>query len=152
MANYADHPVPVSWEFLQSYKEDPFRYKGVPRKYAVELRYIERMKDKQRDNAVELSHRFGFDRKDPIIPWTIIDNEFPYDVQPDIRHMVMFVNPKAEDYVRERIDIILFVKARSMGYTEYLYFEQPQERRSLPDITHFHVFLRCTARKRDGML
>ena len=75
---------------------------------------------------------------DVLEPYIFIQNRFAYNVATDIKHYLLWVNPKyniagahAERIIRERFP------------TQEIYFRlNPVQFRSIMGVTHYHVFIR----------
>jgi hypothetical protein len=108
---------PLSWEFLQDYKKHPYKYTGLPRKYSIDFK----------------NNR----------PYILIENKFPYNVSNEIKHMILFINPNNKEYTDFKvIENIIKINCYNLGYNDYLFFEQPIDRRSITSITHHQIFYR----------
>ena len=75
---------------------------------------------------------------DKLEPYVFIKNRFTYNVAPNIKHYLLWINPKyhittgcAEQIIRERFP------------TQEIYFRlNPVQFRSIMGVTHYHVFIR----------
>lgn len=137
--------LPLSWEFLKEYKDNPLKFQGILRD-PISTYNHDKLLDKNSINTRTeyMLNYLGFKNTSNPNVMKIIENKFPYDVERGIHHYVLFINPDLErDYVNEAlIESFIAVKTKEYSFNEYVYFEQPVERRSLPTITHYHVFFR----------
>lgn len=130
---------PWKWKHLQEYKKDPHKFATIPRKNDVNYEHQKLTEIPSSIRSENLIKELKFD-KDNL--FALVDNSYPYDIEPGIRHMVLFINPKyADKFANPKIiEYLVSSNAWKMGYTDYLYFENPPERRSVPEIIHYHVF------------
>jgi hypothetical protein len=89
-------------------------------------------------DAVPGSTRFNtvskmMDGKD----YLLIDNAYPYDLDPSIRHMVLFVKPS--EFERVNAEIIL---RDMLPGKDFVYCVNSSRNISLPEIPHYQVFVR----------
>jgi hypothetical protein len=137
--------LPLSWEFLQEYKDNPLKFTGDLRNPVNTINHDKLLDKSSLNSRTEYMLNFlGFSNSSNPNIMKIIINKFPYDLEKGIFHHVLFINPELEkDYVNnDLIESFIAIKTKEFGYNEYIYFEQPYERRSLPTITHYHVFFR----------
>jgi hypothetical protein len=67
-------------------------------------------------------------------------NDFPYHVEPGIFHDVLWSNhPLDSDTVQELVN----VKMNQLCRTKFIYFENPDQLKTVPGLFHVHVFSRA---------
>jgi len=130
---------PWKWKHLQEYKKDPHKFASIPRRNDVYQQHQKLRNVPSSIRSENLIKELKFN-KDNL--FALVDNIYPYHIEPGIRHMVLFINPKyADKFAHPKIiEYLVSSNAWKMGYEEYLYFENPPERKSLPEIIHYHVF------------
>lgn len=74
--------------------------------------------------------------------WVLVPNDFPYEVENHILHYVLWFNPNiggsfdlAKLICEEQI-------AMDLRFTDYIIFENPEHKKSVPEILHYQVFFR----------
>lgn len=75
---------------------------------------------------------------------TLAQNRFPYDVESNVIHMVLWINPKYDkipkndlEYIRKLINLML-----KEDNTVFTFYENSKKLRSVIKIKHFHVFVK----------
>lgn len=74
-----------------------------------------------------------------------IENTFPYDVEDNCKHFVIWFDTKyyANLKLKEDEEIIIDKIVRNkFKDNQYVYFENISNNKSVPDIKHFHVFIK----------
>lgn len=71
----------------------------------------------------------------------LLKNDFPYDVQNDIQHMVLWFNPNQRSDMIQQVQLNEVISALELHH-EVVYWENKPEIRSVGDIKHYHVFLK----------
>jgi hypothetical protein len=70
-------------------------------------------------------------------PYILIENSFPYHVAGDVKHLVLFINPS---YLNNEVKIGEIL--RNHISVPFVYCYNEVDNRSIPDIPHYHVFVR----------
>lgn len=70
--------------------------------------------------------------------FNITENSFPYNCEPNIKHMLLWINPNMSPS-KEEIDI--YIK-KKYSNNEIIYFENADKNKSVPGIKHFHLFIK----------
>ena len=73
--------------------------------------------------------------------WTIVDNLFPYDLPPDVKHLIIWIHPSAtllDNEIYRRIEYSM----KKHGYDDFIYFENRKNSRSVEKVKHFHILVR----------
>ena len=70
----------------------------------------------------------------------LVNNEFPYDVEINVEHKLLWFNPNInymidEKYINTLLNELLFDK-------NYIYFENIDSNKSIKSIRHIHVFVK----------
>lgn len=96
----------------------------------VQVKYEERLEEiKPLTPAEYITKKYNFKGNE----WAFVLNEFPYDLDNDIKHFVLWINNKdqKEVFVRRAIDFII------SRLTEFVWFENDKKGQSV-ELTHFH--------------
>jgi hypothetical protein len=67
--------------------------------------------------------------------WLLVPNEYPYDVESDVSHFVLF---RRHDLTM--VSPLAYLKI--FGGYDVVWFETPPGLRSIPAVRHYHVFVR----------
>jgi hypothetical protein len=81
---------------------------------------------------------------------TFIENDFPYALEPGIKHMVLWSNSElAKDDVLTTIaeSVETWKNQDGVLVEEYVYFENPAHLKTIPGIFHVHVFIKYAENK-----
>lgn len=73
--------------------------------------------------------------------WILKKNMFPYDLEKNIQHYVLWIHPNIT-LSEELVEKILTIEGMKMGYEEMVYFENEKRHQSVPTIPHIQVFYR----------
>lgn len=65
-------------------------------------------------------------------------NDFPYNTSNNIKHYILWINPKYNLYID---DIILKEKLELFFKNKYVFFRNNSDNKSIPSIEHYHIFL-----------
>jgi hypothetical protein len=133
-----------TWDDLVSYKDDPHGCKKNFRTQEFKKRFDEMIQTTLEERTIFMMNLLGFNSNETnVAQYVLRDNDYPYNVTPGIRHMVLFINPKYQDkYTEQDLEAIIVAYKLEKSYQDYLWFEQIPERKSLPTIPHYHVFYR----------
>jgi len=71
--------------------------------------------------------------------WVYKQNDFPYDISKNIRHLVVWVFQKREDEEATMMDIKQDLEEKKIK--RFVLFENTPEIKSIPEIRHFHLFV-----------
>jgi hypothetical protein len=74
------------------------------------------------------------------ISFSLTPNDFPYNISNTILHLLFWINDKA--LVKDIYFLIkeeIFIKYKR-NYP-FIYFENPNNLKSIPDIKHYHIFI-----------
>jgi hypothetical protein len=71
--------------------------------------------------------------------WAITDNNFPYDVEPGVKHKILWISNLAS-LDSGKIHNIIDRYAKN-NQSDYVYFENKNNSKSIPEVRHFHLFL-----------
>lgn len=72
--------------------------------------------------------------------YKFVNNEFPYNVDSNIEHILLWFNPNIKfkidtEYIDNLLNELLFDK-------NYIYFENKDSNKSIKSIKHIHVFIK----------
>jgi len=69
--------------------------------------------------------------------WAIVKNDFPYNVDSNITHFLLWINPN-NLLTKDKIDIIVKDFAKD---NEVVYFQNHVSMQSIKSIPHYHIFI-----------
>ena len=70
--------------------------------------------------------------------WVITNNAFPYYLDNGIQHKILWINPQIE-MDGNTVKSIIHRYAENMSY---IYFENSLTAKSIPNILHYHIFIK----------
>ena len=124
----------ISWSQIELYhKNPPYNILGrsefMQKKYK---KYKEYLKNNNRNIYDEIMYNYIKNNK-----YAITYNNFPYNLERGIYHLLMWVNPNYKMDYDEVEDIL-----RSNGVYEYIIFRNYENNCSVCEIVHYHIFIR----------
>lgn len=122
---------PTSFSALKAY--DPDSSPALSRKPWVQHAYNQYMARTKPANAILNTFKEHF----PTAKFIIMQNRFPYHVEPDINHLVAWINPKFPDVACADIEAYLHLR----GVSDYAIFMNSPKNRSVKSILHYHLFV-----------
>ena len=130
----------ITWEFLMNYdyniplKED-VRSEHTINDYDIWKKYI---KDNNLNINNYLHKKYLSDCN-----YCIEKNRFPYNVEENIFHYVLWINKNYEYKLNNKkiLDIIT-LKMNELNYSGYICFENHELSKSVDDILHYQIFFR----------
>lgn len=138
--SYGDTIIPMTWDIVKKFHRNPPEIK-LPRTVETIERYETNMKIiKAKQTISEYLMDKYFSTGDKIV---FNRNDYPYFTEPNIYHFLLWIHPsmKVKDcMISELIDSH---KPETLDVKEYIYFENLGNNKSIQDIRHFHVFIRC---------
>ena len=123
-----------SWDFLLQFHLKPPGMFQLKRSIKVQKEY-----DKYQENPFNniIFSKNLFYNNDIFM---FIKNRFPYNIEYNISHYVLFINPKLKKkFTEENINII--IKRLFVPFNSFIVFENYPQNRSIKNITHYHVFI-----------
>ena len=132
----------ITWEFLKNYNNsvslpEDTRTKKVQKSYE---KHLKKLKKNNIDVNKYLIDRLFVNNLDYII--TI--NQYPYNLTSDIKHYILWINPKNnKKYSTDDLDKIIKDYMLSLDehkFTEYIFFQNHIESRSVFHILHYQIF------------
>ena len=135
----------ISFDDLKQYDGNP-PDKALKRKTYLNVMYGKHVK-KLKESGLTISDyilgKILNDYKtDKII---VTQNRFPYDVQTNVMHLLVWLNPLYdgdEKYVRD------VLKDSGLDKGTYVLFENDPDHRSVPGVRHFHLFIKTADAKK----
>ena len=125
--------APASWSDLAEFHLQ-FASRMFPRSIEVDKQYQAYRNGSSRVNLDVIRQQLaGGERK----AWLLLENDFPYSLEPGINHYVFWFRG---GYSME--DAYALIKGE-FG-TESVVFSNLPHNRTVPDINHYHVFIRGT--------
>jgi hypothetical protein len=126
-----------NWDFIkQFHKNSPSiqinRSKGIENKYLEHKLLLIKNKISIHDYIIKKYFEDDCEYK-------FVNNEFPYHVENNIEHKLLWFNPNInyiidEKYINTLLNKLLFDK-------NYIYFENIDSNKSIKSIRHIHVFV-----------
>lgn len=130
----------MEWDYIKQFHlNPPPTAVYLPRNKEVEVRYQQHKKEFKSIKDYILNTHFDSNSIDQ--GWVIVDNEFPYDCQSNIRHFLIWIYPGKELSDQQIIGIIQEYMNNN-GHSEYAYFRNVPAIRSVLEIDHFHIFVK----------
>lgn len=80
------------------------------------------------------------------LKWNIVDNKFPYHLQENIKHKVLWIYPSIK-LNKDKVDTIIKQYTLSHKYNNYIYFQNIGDLRSIPEVPHYHIFIHANDKK-----
>jgi len=74
------------------------------------------------------------------LKWNIVDNNFPYNLDDGIKHKLLWIHPDvilSDNKIKTIIDRYITLN----NYNQYIYFQNHENNRSVPEIKHYHIFI-----------
>lgn len=129
---------PYDWNFIkQFHKNSPLitigRTKNIENKY-LEHKLELKNKNINLDNYIT-SKYFKDNQK-----YVFVENQFPYNVDKNITHYLLWFNPNNNNYGITEKEIEEILNEILVGKT-YIYFENMEHNKSIKSIKHIHVFV-----------
>ena len=73
--------------------------------------------------------------------YNIVENNYPYNIEKNMLHYVLWVHQKYKITNKKMCNIIID-KMNELGYNEYFCFENHKNAKSVLGITHYQIFFR----------
>ena len=134
--------VMFPWEKLLTHHRNPpdmpiFRNEKVQKEYDEFKKFIV-------ENNIDINE-YIYKKFLGELKMNFIENTFPYDVEDNCKHFVIWFDTKyyANLKLKEDEEIIIDKIVRNkFKDNQYVYFENVSNNKSVPDIKHFHVFIK----------
>lgn len=126
-----------SWIFLKQFHKNP-PYQNILRKPEIEKEYLLHKK-KLKEKNVNIENYLVEKLFKNNIKYVITCNEFPYNLEKNIDHKLLWINPKYNDLFDDNF-INNIIELRMKGKL-YIYFENIDSKKSIKSIKHFHIFI-----------
>jgi len=123
-----------SWNFLKQFNFNPPLNNQLKRSTQIQKKYDNYQKNPF--NAI-IFGRDLFYNNDILM---FIKNRFPYNVDDNIEHYILFINPKLKKKFTD-INIYKIIKQRYVRNNPFIVFENSPKNRSIKNITHYHIFI-----------
>ena len=121
------------WNYLIQYKkdiEDNIKVLPIPRKKELNKIYL-----KSLENASKVSETI-WSKYLKYKEYNIVLNDFPYDLEKNIEHYVLWSRKRLEN---DSIEKILKQEFKNLNI---VFFENPEYLKSIKDIFHIHIFVK----------
>ena len=127
--------MPHSWDFISQFslKNPPTiqlgRKQSVQDSYSKKKKYLQFINKNIHDHLME---SLFSDNKE----YRYLKNDYPYNLEDNIQHNVLWINPAYNEKYNEEYIIHLL----NSFDTEYIVFRNNPSNMSIPSIIHYHVF------------
>ena len=74
--------------------------------------------------------------------YTLIPNSFPYNIQSNIKHYVLFLHPKLHKNIIYNKFFIYHIIKSYIKNKPFLYYINPKKKQSIKNIPHYQVFIK----------
>ena len=138
--SFGDEIIPMNWDDVKKFHRKPPEIR-LPRTVETIEKYEANMKIiKAKQTISEYLMNKYFSSGNKIV---FGKNDYPYFTEPNVYHFLLWIHPSMkvkECMVSQLIDSHM---PETLNAKEYIYFENLGNNKSIPDIRHFHVFIRC---------
>ena len=129
----------ISWETLKQFSvvNPPnvrlYRDEGIEKKYTL---HRERIKENYESVAEYLIKKMFSDEACDT-RMVFIDNTFPYNTDSNIKHMLVWINPKYSENIKE---VYSFINENTSN--PFIYFKNQTQFKTILEVEHYHVFIK----------
>ena len=129
----------ISWDTLKQFSvvnppnERLYRTEETEKKYT---RHRENVKENYGSVAKYLIHKM-FSKEACDKRMVFIENTFPYNTEPNIKHMLVWINPTYSENAKE---VNSFIKENTSN--PFIYFKNNKQNKTILEIEHYHVFIK----------
>ena len=116
----------LTWDFLKKYDHKQKLY----RKPEIEEKYIAHVQSLNGE-----VHEYIMNNIIKANKYIIVDNTFPYDVEENLEHKLLWINP---DTVLQEDEVDKII---SSVFGETIYFRNEPKNQSVKGIAHYHIFV-----------
>jgi hypothetical protein len=135
----------MDWDYVKQFHLNPPPTADyLPRNKNSELKYEEHKKQIQSKNITIKDYILITHFNNPLSVqkgWVIVDNSFPYNLKPNIRHLLIWIYP-GKEFSNEQIIQIIENYMKENKHTHYVYFRHNVNIQSVPEINHYHIFIK----------
>lgn len=71
--------------------------------------------------------------------YVIVPNQFPYVLEPNLEHLILWVAPN-QTLNLETIETAISEFMRENSFSEWIYFQNKPQLQSVRDVEHWHIF------------
>ena len=116
----------LTWDFLKKYNHE----QKLSRKHEIEEKYIAHVRSLNGKVHEYIMHNIIKSNK-----YIIVDNTFPYDLEENLEHKLLWINP---DTVLEEVEVNKIICS---VFDENIYFRNIHKNQSVKGIVHYHIFV-----------
>jgi len=131
---------PMNWICLQQFHLNP-PLGPLPREDTIVCNYQKDMAlIKKRTTIVEyLLNKYLSGPQ----PFVLVPNDYPYHCNKDILHYLLWVHPSFKVHSDTEVKCVISLKLHEldMKHQDFIFFENYASNKSIPEITHYHVFI-----------
>ena len=130
----------LTWEYLSQYNINNSPKKKLLRNKYTENLYVKHIADLDKNNIKldEFIKNLHFKNNDK--KYVIYPNPFPYDVEDNIDHFILWINPSLDINIMQ-VEINYYINSFFPNKNK-IYFENINENKSIPEIKYYHVFVK----------
>lgn len=121
---------------------DKYYFKRLPHVESNYQEYILSSKNKYTSlNDMIFSKIFtdGYTEND--LNWKLTRNKFPYHLEENVDHLLLWIHPK-NYYNLNEIENIISFELENSKYEDWIYFKNRKKLRSVDGIEHYHIMAR----------
>jgi hypothetical protein len=137
------HQNPLSWEDLDAYANDKdLNHIKLHRTTEIEEKYVLHTKMvKEMYGNIDTYILKEVIKNNEIL---LIDNAFPYSVQPGIKHKLLWISPSSKTPIDNIVDAQNYIETHLWIYADnpVIIFVNCENNKSVKSIAHFHVFVK----------
>ena len=145
------HTYPLTWMGIKKYDKNPPKV-GLTRTVDMEAKY-----EDHKTNIAQMSQKIDeyintkyFSNENENKICVFVANSFPYNCESNIKHYLIWVNPKFNMFFPDTLNCSKFdpmVKKEvhetfGKNNSEYIFFENIMELKSVKTIRHLHIFIK----------
>jgi len=136
----------MNWEYIKQFHlNPPQRREQMPRTSEIDQAY-----DHHKEEILENGETIGqfilktiFDTPEKAKQgWQLTLNNYPCNLTEDIDHLLLWIHPSQVLTEREAKDIIEKLLSYRDKYTEWIYYQNLPNVRSIQGVDHYHIFAR----------
>lgn len=123
-----------SWKFIKQFNFNPPDTNILKRSSKIQKEYNKHQKNPFNNIIFSFNLFWNNDI------FVFIKNRFPYNVENNIGHYVLFINP----IIKQKIsytNIYKIIKNYYVPNNKFIIFENYPKNRSIKNITHYHIFI-----------
>jgi len=135
-----ENQKPMNWVYIKQFHLNP-PYGTLPREDSVTREYQRNMVLIKKTTTI-VDYLVNKYLSGPH-PFVLVPNDYPYYCDKHILHYLLWVHPSFKVHNNSQVEKTISAKLYSshMKYREFVFFENYDSNKSIPEITHYHVFI-----------